>query len=182
MNGRSEPRRLPIERIVSGGQTGVDQGALDAAIARSIPHGGWCPRGRRSEAGTIPPRYQLKESPRPEYADRTRRNVEDSDATLILHRGPLQGGTRLTFDIAKERGKPCYRIDLACESIPLQPLRAWLCEHNVRVLNVAGPRESSVPGIARRTQELLAALFDGAPVFINTPPLPTRPPSPPTLR
>ena len=174
MNVSSQSPRLPIERIVSGGQTGVDQGALDAAIAWRIPHGGWCPRGRRSEAGTIPPRYQLKESPRPEYADRTRRNVEDSDATLIVHRGPLQGGTRLTHEIAMAQGKPCFHIDLASETIPLEPLRAWLREHNVRVLNVAGPRESTVPGIAQRTRELLGALFGDADVFPNTPPLPPR--------
>jgi predicted Rossmann-fold nucleotide-binding protein len=73
-----------IERLVSGGQTGVDRAALDVAIACGIPHGGWCPRGRISEAGPIPAHYQLTETDSFKYWVRTERNVIDSDATLIL--------------------------------------------------------------------------------------------------
>jgi hypothetical protein len=81
-----------LQRIVSGGQAGVDRAALDWAIARGIPHGGWCPAGRIAEDGMIPERYQLRETASPGYRERTRRNVEDSDGTLILNLGELDAG------------------------------------------------------------------------------------------
>jgi hypothetical protein len=146
------------KRIVSGGQTGVDRGALDAAIARGVPHGGWCPRGRRAEDGTIPAIYRLMETDSPKYAVRTRRNVVDSDATLILHRGPFGGGTELTRRLAERHGRPCLLVDL--ESPPtLATVRRWLAKHQVEVLNVAGPRESQCPGIAAEATEYLKRLL-----------------------
>ena len=84
-----EPGKGRPRCIVSGGQTGVDRGALDAAIAAGIPHGGWCPRGRLAEDGPIAAQYQLRETRSAKYYIRTRKNVLDSDATLILCRGPL---------------------------------------------------------------------------------------------
>lgn len=85
-----------VRRIVSGGQTGVDRAALDVAMQLSIEHGGWCPRGRLAEDGTIPSRYDLRETRSAKYHVRTERNVVDSDATLILYRKSLTGGTLLT--------------------------------------------------------------------------------------
>jgi len=145
-------------KIVSGGQTGVDRGALDAAIELGIPHGGWCPRGRLSEDGTIPPRYRLTETGSPEYHVRTEQNVLDSDATLILCRGPLSGGTKLTRELAERYAKPCLVVDLDRPPGP-EVVRRWIVESQAEILNIAGPRESQSPGISARTAEYLTALF-----------------------
>lgn len=107
----ASPCPLPA-RIRSGGQTGVDRAALDWAIARGIPHAGWCPRGRLANDGPLPSRYQLQETPSASWSQRTRLNVRDADATLILHAGPLQGGTRLTLRLAQQMGKPVHLVDL----------------------------------------------------------------------
>mgnify|MGYP006174065873 CR=1 FL=1 len=92
----------PLARIISGGQTGVDRAALDAAMAAQYPVGGWCPQGRRAEDGPIPRDYPLRETPSAEYAQRTLWNVRDSDATLVLTPGPITGGTRWTVVKAQE--------------------------------------------------------------------------------
>jgi hypothetical protein len=148
-----------VRRVVSGGQTGVDRGALDAAIALGIEHGGWCPKGRLAEDGIIPHRYTLRETSVAEYPVRTEQNVLDSDGTLILFRGALQGGTELTFRLAQRHHKPHLLMDLAGE-IDVEGLTRWLLEHQIRTLNVAGPRESSAPGICEETRRLLQkALF-----------------------
>lgn len=142
---------MKLERIVSGGQTGVDRAALDAAIALGIPHGGWCPKGRRAEDGVIPVRYALRETVSADYQVRTRQNVMDSDATLIIAPHELSGGTLLTANVARELQKLLLVLDLG--HVTEQPeqaagqLRAWLERENVRVLNVAGPRESDSQGV-----------------------------------
>lgn len=141
-------------RIISGGQTGVDRAALDAAIELGIPHGGWCPLGRLAEDGPIPDRYQLRETESPEYVVRTERNVVDSDATLILHRGRISGGTKLTLQLARRYNKPHFAVDLDAATDPAE-LRRWLAEHGVETLNVAGPRESQSPGVGALAREFL---------------------------
>ncbi|MFO7907262.1 MAG: putative molybdenum carrier protein [Planctomycetota bacterium] len=153
------PRKYP-ERIVSGGQTGVDRGALDAAIALGFAHGGWCPRGRLAEDGVIPARYQLHETDSPRYSARTRQNVIDSSGTLILCWGPMQGGTDLTYRLAQQCQKPCRVVDLSVD-VNAAEVRRWIQDHQLRVLNVAGPRESSTPGIAAQTQRFLIELLEG---------------------
>jgi hypothetical protein len=150
--------KLGIERIVSGGQTGVDRAALDAAIALGIPHGGWCPRGRLAEDGAIPTRYRLDETESDDYPVRTERNVIDSDGTLILYRGRLWGGTDLTRRLAMKHAKPLLLVDLL-EPIAPKTFRQWLQTHAVRVLNVAGPRESSCPGVGLEAYHCLAGLL-----------------------
>lgn len=135
-----------IEKIVSGGQTGVDRAALDAALALGLSGGGWCPRGRRAEDGPIDPRYPLVETASEHYAERTARNVRDSDGTLVLTRGRARGGTALTISLARESGRPLLVLDLLGDPDPTQVQR-WARAHDVRVLNVAGPRESQRPGI-----------------------------------
>ncbi|MFM7072405.1 MAG: putative molybdenum carrier protein [Planctomycetota bacterium] len=147
-----------MNRIVSGGQTGVDRGALDAALAIGVAHGGWCPRGRRAEDGRVPLRYDLRETDSTRYDIRTEKNILDSDATLILHQGPLTAGTALTRRLAQLHGKPLRLIDLA-RPIDWNASRRWLLAAQVGVLNVAGPRESSCPGIADRAQAVLARLL-----------------------
>jgi len=145
-------------KIISGGQTGVDRGVLDAAIALSIPHGGWCPQGRLAEDGRIPDGYELSETDSPEYRVRTEQNVIDSDATLILCRGRPSGGTELTLRLAEQHGRPCLVLDL---DQPPQPeeVRRWLQDHRVEVLNIAGPRETQSPGIAAQANRFVTRAF-----------------------
>ncbi|MEE8332474.1 MAG: putative molybdenum carrier protein [Alphaproteobacteria bacterium] len=148
--------------IISGGQTGVDRAALDAALAAGLSCGGWCPLGREAEDGPIAPRYTLREAASPDPARRTLLNVRDSDATLIIAHGPLSGGTELTARHAKLLSRPYLVIDLAGtedEIAHAARIKDWLGEQGVRKLNVAGPRESGVPGIYDAAQALLGPLF-----------------------
>lgn len=145
-------------KIISGGQTGVDRGALDAAIELRLSHGGWCPRGRLAEDGSVPPRYQLCETDSSEYRVRTEKNVLDSDGTLILHAGRLAGGTALTRRLALQHQKPCLVVNLH-RAPNLDTIRQWLAAHHIQTLNVAGPRESQCQGIQTQAKRFLLALF-----------------------
>jgi hypothetical protein len=139
---------VAIEKIISGGQTGVDRGALDAALQAAFPCGGWCPCGRRAEDGVIPARYPLLEVARTDYPERTRRNVRDSDGTLIVYRRTLSGGTRLTAEVCRREHKPLQLID-ADQTDPVcaaQTVADFVTREGIRVLNVAGPRASGWPG------------------------------------
>jgi hypothetical protein len=135
-----------LEKVVSGGQTGVDRAALDAALELGLPCGGWCPQGRKAEDGVIASRYPLTETPSVEYAQRTEWNVRDSDATLVLTLGRPSEGTAFTVEVARRLGKRCLILILSDRPTPLIA-RQWLAEQRIRVLNVAGPRESKCPGI-----------------------------------
>lgn len=146
LRARRAPLRYP-SRVVSGGQTGVDRAALDAGREVGLEIGGWCPRGRRAEDGAVAGDYPLRETPSRRYAERTEWNVRDSDATLILHRGGLSGGTRLTAGIAARLGRPLLVVDLATAEADPAPVREWIRNRRAAVLNVAGPRESGDPGI-----------------------------------
>jgi putative molybdenum carrier protein len=147
-----------IEKLISGGQTGVDRAALDFALQLGIACGGWCPKGRRAEDGVIPPSYPLQETPTEEYPERTEWNVRDADGTLILTRGTPDRGTALTVKLAKRMKKPFYVVDLSQPAFP-EAVRAWLQENAIRVLNVAGPRESSQKGIAHKARRFLDMLW-----------------------
>ena len=149
-------------KILSGGQTGVDRAALDVALALGVPCGGWCPQGRRAEDGPIAPHYPLTETESPEYEDRTERNVVDADATLILTRGQLHGGTNLTARMARRHGRPLLVVD-PDDPDAVATIGTWLRRLRVATLNVAGPRESNAPGIyadARRCLEAALPLAD----------------------
>jgi predicted Rossmann-fold nucleotide-binding protein len=148
-----------VRTIVSGGQTGVDRAALDVALDWGLQVGGWCPRGRRAEDGTIPERYPLRETDSPQYDVRTRRNVRESDGTLVLNCGAPVGGTALTISVAEQSGKPVYIADLNLQPDP-QSVIDWLRLHNIEVLNIAGPRESTIPGIGEQAAEFLTLLLD----------------------
>ena len=97
-----------IEMIMSGGQTGADRAALDAAIESGVRHGGYVPKGRRAEDGPVPPCYQLTETNSPNYPTRTELNVVNSDATVIFTFGPPERGSALTIKLAREHKKPCF--------------------------------------------------------------------------
>nr|KAJ8744264.1 putative molybdenum carrier protein [Delftia sp. PS-11] len=152
------PQRF-CEHIVSGGQTGADRAALDFAMSHGYTHGGWAPRGRLAEDGCIPLKYQLMELAEGGYRQRTRRNVADSDGTLIVNLGVLEGGTLATQVFAQRMGKPCLVVQ--CDALAMTDAAvnviAWLRGHSVKTLNIAGPRESKRPGIYRLTGELLQA-------------------------
>lgn len=150
-----------IKKIISGGQTGVDRAALDVALALGIPCGGWCPKGRRAEDGVIPAHYPLTETSAKDYRVRTRRNVRDADGTLILARGPLSGGTALTLRLAMETARPCLVVDLARRP-RAHDVRVWLAAHHIRILNVAGPRESNQPGTYLQAKNFLRRIFGRA--------------------
>jgi predicted Rossmann-fold nucleotide-binding protein len=141
-----ERQAMKVSRIISGGQTGVDRAALDAALELGVPCGGWCPRGRRAEDGRIPDHYPLKETSTKDYRVRTARNIMESDGTLILARGPLKGGTALTWKLAEEFQKPCLVIDLG-KRPDAAKVRSWAAANRIDTLNVAGPREEEARGI-----------------------------------
>ncbi len=152
---------MALEKIVSGGQTGVDRGALDAALACGFPCGGWCPAGRLAEDGPIADRYPLRELPGGGYLDRTIRNLEDSDGTLVLFFGDLEGGTQQTVLHCRKRTRPCKLIDLSRTDVDavVQEIVEFIAEHGIRVLNVAGPRASKVPTARRLAFDCIARLL-----------------------
>jgi hypothetical protein len=153
---------MVIKRIISGAQTGADRAALDAALALGLPMGGWVPRGRRAEDGPVPDRYpNLRETDTDDYETRTRWNVRDADATLILSHGPLTGGSKFTEDIARSLGKPVRHVDLDATSIDdaVSEIRAWLATVEGETLNVAGPRASNDPEIYEKTREIMMAVL-----------------------
>jgi hypothetical protein len=154
---------MPIRKIISGGQTGVDRAALDAAIKNGIAHGGWCPRGRAAEDGVIDAKYALQETHSGDYTVRTEWNVRDADGTLILNIGPLDGGTAATLAYARVARKPWLLIDLE-QGDPIPYVQEWIRRHQISVLNVAGPRESKIPGIYEKAYKLLESILNG----INT--------------
>ncbi|HET9149420.1 MAG TPA: putative molybdenum carrier protein [Alphaproteobacteria bacterium] len=141
--------------VVSGGQSGVDRAALDAALSLEIPVGGWCPKGRWAEDGPLSGRYPLRETGSPDPDVRTAANVCDSDATLVVIAAASDAGTDRTAEAAQRAAKPCLIVDLANERRALAEAVAWLAVVRPRVLNVVGPRESSAPGIYARTAPFL---------------------------
>lgn len=151
-------------KIISGGQTGTDRAALDAALASGRTAGGWCPRGRLAEDGTIDGRYPLTETPRSDYAQRTRFNVRDSDATLIVARRPLIGGTALTERLALACGKPCLVVHPDDTPDVIAICRNWIERHGVQILNVAGPRHSTSASAYSDTRRIMDALLATTPL------------------
>ena len=153
-----------VARIVSGGQAGADRAALDCALRVGIPHGGWCPKERRAEDGVIPQRYALQETETENYEERTHFNVRDSDGTLILNIGELDGGSLLTARCCEQLSKPhlVIQLDRDDDAEALENVARWLTANSIRVLNVAGPRESKRPGIYGAASEFLDRLIGGS--------------------
>ncbi|UCE85389.1 MAG: putative molybdenum carrier protein [Deltaproteobacteria bacterium] len=152
----------PVACIVSGGQTGVDRAALDVALELGVRCAGFCPRGRWAEDGPIDARYPLRETASAEPAERTRRNAQDTDATLVLCRGAPAGGTAVAIEAAEAAGHPVLILDLG-RAPEADAAGAWLRTRGVRTLNVAGPRESEAPGIYHEARAFLRSLLETAP-------------------
>jgi len=150
-----------IKKIISGGQTGVDRAGLDAAVKAGIPIGGYCPKGRLAEDGTIPEQYPMIEMDTPESYYRTEKNVLESDGTLILNKGELSHGTLLTYDFAVKYGKPNLIVQLdATEIIKPEQVIRWIDGQFISTLNVAGPKESKCNGgIYREARNYLDQLL-----------------------
>ena len=148
-------------KIISGGQTGVDRGALDAALALEVECGGWCPAGRLAEDGTIPNEYPVVELANAGYAERTARNVADSDGTLIISNGDPIGGTRETIDRCVELNKPHLIIDhpLVATNENVELVLRFVGNYHIRVLNVAGPRASQWPDGHQIAQRIVSGLL-----------------------
>jgi putative molybdenum carrier protein/uncharacterized protein DUF6794 len=150
-----------IKKIISGGQTGADQAALDVAIEMGIPHGGWVPKGRKTENGRLSDRYRMQETNAIDYAQRTELNIIDSDATLLFSNGKLKGGSALTRRLAKKHNKPCLHIDLneLSEYKAVEITKSWIDVRGIETLNVAGPRASENPKIYDALQNVLRAVL-----------------------
>jgi hypothetical protein len=155
------PPRMPLRlaKLISGGQTGVDRAALDVALELGLSCGGYCPKGRRAEDGPLAARYPLEETPSRSYAQRTEWNVRDSDGTLVLCCGAPDRGTALTLALARRLGRPSLTIDLSGPRDGTAA-REWIAREGIRVLNVAGPRESRSPGSYAAAAGLLRDLLE----------------------
>ena len=150
-----------IEKIISGGQTGADQAALDAAIILGIPHGGWIPRGRMTENGPLPTKYNLMEMSTTSYPERTRKNIRESDGTLILSHGRLTGGSEYTRKMALKYVKPVrhinfYRVTLFDAAVLIND---WIVDNDIKVLNVAGSRASEDSKIYQSTLDIIESVL-----------------------
>lgn len=157
MNDRSPPVPTDVDApliVISGGQTGADRAALDAAMDVGVPVGGWCPSGRRAEDGRIDDGYPLHETPSPDVEQRTTWNVRDATATLVLTLGDVDDGTAFTVDEARRLGRPvrAVRLDQTDLESEVAEVIRWIeqldgKEQGRQILNVAGPRESNAPGL-----------------------------------
>ena len=147
-------------KIISGGQSGVDRAALDFALQNGILCGGWCPKGRKAEDGRIDEKYPLKETVDGSYNTRTKLNVEHSNATLIFLKKLPDKGTLLTIKFAEEFNKPVLEVNLSDDQKQnVQSVNAWLQDHNIKTLNIAGSRESNSPGIYNDSLRFLEQLL-----------------------
>ncbi len=148
-------------KIISGGQTGVDRAALDAAMTSGVATGGWCPEGRKAEDGPIDDRYPLQVLPGADYIQRTRKNVQDSDGTVIISFGSLSGGTKKTRLYCDTEKKPCLLID-ANEVLPEKAaieIDSFIKDNDISILNIAGPRASGEPCAYDFTKQTIETLL-----------------------
>ena len=149
---------MPLKKIISGGQTGVDRAGLDAALELGIPISGYCPKGRKAEDGIISDKYPLTETESAGYSKRTKLNVIKSDATIIFTRAKPYGGTKLTITLAKKHKKPFLVVYLNKKNRSKE-IAAWIKNKKINTLNIAGPRESKNPGVYDEAKKALLAVI-----------------------
>lgn len=150
-----------LSKIISGGQTGADRAALDAGLDRGFPTGGSCPVGRMAEDGPLDSRYKLDEISGG-YRARTRKNVEDSDGTVVFYENILEGGTEQTvaFCIKAARPYKLIDIDLVNHAVAATKILSFISASNVKTLNVAGPRHSKCPVIYNYVKNTIHLVLD----------------------
>lgn len=150
-----------VKKIISGGQIGVDQAALDVAIKLAISHGGWIQKGRKTQSGTLPDKYKLQEMPTASYIKRIEQNVINSDGTLIISHGRLTGGSDHSRKMVLKHKRQLLHIDL----LQIEALQAaklidsWISLHQIKILNVTGPRASEDPKIYKATMDILESAY-----------------------
>ena len=151
-----------ITKIISGGQTGAGRAALDFATENDITHGGWIPKGRKTEDGNLPEKYRLQEMLTGSYPKRTKKNILNSDGSIIFSRGKLTSGPALTQKLAKHHNKPWVHLDLnqMNEWIAADIIKGWIKRHEIQILNVAGTRASKDPGIYDIVVSILKRVFN----------------------
>jgi hypothetical protein len=142
-----------LKKIISGGQIGADQGALDAAIKYNFPHGGWIQKGRKTQSGILPDKYKLEEMSVAGYKDRIEQNVIGSDGTVIISHGDLSGGADYSMKMTKRHKRLTIHIDLkeTPAFIAASKINTWIIENNIEVLNVTGSRTSEDSDIYKDT-------------------------------
>lgn len=150
-----------LKKIISGGQTGADRAALDAAIQLRIPHGGWVPAGRLADDGIIPRKYHLAEITSSVFPERTEKNVRDSDGTLIMNHGRLADGSQLAREYALKYDRPCLQINLKVTPAPkaLPTIVDWIIRNRIEVLNVTGAKARRDTDIYAKTYHILCSVI-----------------------
>jgi len=149
-------------KIISGGQTGVDRAALDAALESGTSAGGWCPEGRQAEDGPIAEKYPLQELPDGGYKERTLKNVQDSDATVIIYFESISGGTGETLAYCLNEKKPYLLIDGSgiSEESASKRIKHFIDENQISLLNVAGPRASKEKRAYEYTKQVITLMLE----------------------
>lgn len=153
---------MKIAKIISGGQTGADRGGLEAAIYFGLPYGGYVPKGRKSEDGTVPDKYVgIVETNSSDYRVRTEMNIQDSDVTIVFCHGEPTGGSKLTFEFCVKLNKCWMAVDLNQSfSDNLYTICNTLDRYSDDlVINVAGSRESKSKGIQNEVEKLMTAVI-----------------------
>lgn len=147
--------------IISGGQTGVDRAALDAAIESVVSVGGWCPQGRDAEDGPIGKRYPLQELAGSGYKERTLKNMQDSDATIIIYFEFISGGTEETLLHCLTEKKLYQLIDGSGinEDMASKRIKRFIDENKISHLNVAGPRASKEKKAYEYTKQVITLML-----------------------
>ena len=148
-----------LRKIISGGQTGADQGALYAAEQFGLETGGWMPRGFRTDTGLRPDfaiRFKMSMTVSETYPARTLLNVLHSGGTLVFG-NPNSPGSKLTRHYCTDSGRPMFLVGWRTgDGVYVhQGFLDWLVENKIQVLNVAGNRESANPGIFEATRKFL---------------------------